>query len=94
MSEESVQFWKSIFINFFSRLDMGRDVIEDALDEALGDKGEVIGGGSGVSGSNIDIEILEGEPHDFLEIIRTVLRELEAPNDTVIVIGDERFSLY
>jgi hypothetical protein len=37
----------------------GRDVIEDAIEEALGDKGEVTGGGSGDTGGNIDIEIFD-----------------------------------
>ena len=31
---------------------------------------------------------------DFLEPIRTVLQELDVPDDTVIVIGEERFQVY
>lgn len=91
MSQENIEDWKVIFVNFPSRLDTGRDVIEDAIDEALEGRGEVVGGGSGTSGSNIDIEIFEGEPRDFLDVVRSVLQQLEVPNDTEIVIGDEQF---
>jgi hypothetical protein len=84
----------SIFIYFYSKLREPRDVFEDALDECLGGKGEVTGGGSGEAGSNIDIEIYEGDPRDFLEPIRKVLKELQVPQDTIIVIDKERFHVY
>ncbi|MBD2767740.1 hypothetical protein IC235_07520 [Hymenobacter sp. BT664] len=83
-----------IDIYFYSKLGMGRNAIEDDLDEILADKGEVIGGGSGPSGSNIDIEIYEGSAADFLGLIRTALKKLEVPDDTIIVINQERFQVY
>ncbi len=92
--EEITDEGKYILINFFSKLSIGRSAIEDELDKILGDKGEVTGGGSGISGSNIDIDIYEGSAADFLEPIRTVLQELDVPDDTVIVIGEERFQVY
>jgi hypothetical protein len=83
-----------ISIYFYSKLSTGRSAIEDDLEEILADKGEVTGGGSGLSGSNIDIDIYEGSAADFLEPIRTVLQELDVPDDTVIVIDEERFQVY
>jgi hypothetical protein len=83
-----------IFIYFYSKLSVGRSAIEDDLDEILADKGEVTGGGSGLSGSNIDIDIYEGSAADFLEPIRTLLKEFDVPDDTEIVIGEERFQVY
>ena len=83
-----------IEIYFFSKLSTGRSAIEDDLDEILGDKGEVIEGGSGISGSNIDIEIYEGSAYDFIESIKTLLQDLEVPKDTAIVIDEKQLSVY
>ena len=85
---------KFISIYFYSNLSIGRSGIEDNLDEILGDKGEVTGGGSGISGSNIDIDIYEGSAADFLEPIRSILKELDVPDDTVIVIDNEHLPVY
>ena len=90
MTEENTKEGQFITIYFFSKLSIGRSVIEDDLDEILGDNGEVIGGGSGVSGSNIDIEIYEGSASNFIEPIKAVLQDIEVPNDTVIVIDETR----
>ena len=83
-----------ISIYFYSKLSVGRSAIEEDLEEILADKGEVTGGGSGLSGSNIDIDIYEGSAADFLEPIRTLLQEFDVPDDTEIVIGEERFQVY
>ncbi len=89
--ENNSQF---ISIYFYSKLSMGRSAIEDDLDEILEDKGEVTGGGSGISGSHIDIDIYEGNAADFLEPIRSLLKELDVPDDTVIVIDNEQLPVY
>lgn len=83
-----------ISIYFYSKLSMGRSAIEDDLDEILEDKGEVTGGGSGISGSHIDIDIYQGSAADFIEPIRSVLKELDVPDDTVIVINNEQLPVY
>lgn len=83
-----------IFIYFFSKLSTSLDVIEDALDELLDGAGEVTGTGMGESGSNIDIEIFEGDPVDYIESIREVLKGLQVPDDMVIEVDDEKYRVY
>ncbi|WP_414549574.1 hypothetical protein [Anabaena sp. CCY 0017] len=95
MTHQNIENEQYIIINFYSTLNVGRSAIEDELEDVLEDKGEVTGGGSGVSGSNIDIEIYEGTAYDFLNSIREVLKEFSVPTDTVIIMnGNERFSVY
>ena len=77
-----------IYIYFPSPLPQPRSEIEDDLDEMLGDDGEVTGGGAGTTGANIDIEIFEGDPHDYLERIRSILKGHNVADDTYIVIGE------
>jgi len=69
-----------------------RDEIEDALQECMGEHGEVTGGGAGVEGSNLDLLILEDD-ESLIEEIRLTLRTLEMPPDTVMVINGEEYSL-
>jgi|GEM_PF-5615962 len=94
MMENNQDKEQFISIYFYSKLSVGRSAIEDDLEEILADKGKVTGGGSGLSGSNIDIDIYEGNAADFLEPIRAVLKELDVPDDTIIVIGQDRFQVY
>jgi len=62
----------------------GRDVVEDALAEALevSGVGEVTGGGSGPKTANIDVEVSDVD--SGLEIIRQTLRTIKAPASTEI----------
>ena len=84
-----------VAIYFNSRLSTPRDEIEDLLEDALGDQGEVTGGGTGLGGSNIDLEITsEMSVRDVLELIRAVLGRLKTPSDTEIAIEEESFPLY
>lgn len=65
----------------------GRSGIEDDLSEALEHArlGEVTGGGGGIYGSNIDIEIEDEQKFEqALTLIRRVLRDLKIPADTRI----------
>ena len=65
----------------------GRDEIEDALDDALSESelGEVVGGGGGERGYNIDVELRRADSVDSaLGIIRGTLRELNLPDSTII----------
>ena len=62
-----------------------RHAIEDELEEALGDRGEITGGGTAVDLSMCDISV---EVVDFatgLRTIREVLQRLEVPESTLIV---------
>ena len=75
-----------IIINFKSKLPIGRGAIEDDLDEVLEELGEVSGGGSGIAGSTIIIDIYEGKALDYLELIIQALKKWNVPSDTEIVI--------
>jgi hypothetical protein len=65
----------------------GRDEIEDPLHDALVEAGigEVSGGGGGIYGSNIDVEV--DDPNDVpgaIALIRQVLIGLNAPTSATI----------
>lgn len=85
-----------VYIYFFSDLPVSRDAIEDTLDKYLGERGEVTGGGSGEGGSNLDLEIFEGDARNHLPAIRKILRRFKVPPDTQIVIEGEKepYSVY
>jgi hypothetical protein len=72
----------------------GRDAVEDPLDEALqaAQLGEVTGGGSGLGGSNIDIELSDLERG--LPIVRQVLRDLQVAPSTVIIQRTPEHAVY
>jgi hypothetical protein len=80
-------------IYFHSPLQIDRDEIEEALEDYLGERGEVVGGGSGIRGSNIDLEI-EGNAAPHLEPIKQILRKLKVPRDTTIVIKKKSYPVY
>ncbi len=74
----------------------GRDEVEDPLNEALepAGVGEVIGGGGGANGINIDIEIYdESRIDEAMALIRTTLQELGAPPTTTIRTFDYETSI-
>ena len=65
----------------------GRDELEYPVDEALQEYGlgEVTGGGSGVNGTNIDIEVTdEARLGEAITLIRRILSDLNAPMTTLI----------
>lgn len=94
MTQENLEKPNFIFIYFFSKLEnIDRDDVEDAINNILGEKGEVTGAGSGASGSNLDVQVY-GNPLDFMDAIKNVLRELEVPADTIVAIGEERFPVF
>lgn len=84
-----------IFIYMTGGLPCGLDELEDALDSALGDRGEVTGTGTGQAGSNIDVFIEEGEltAEQALLLIRRTLADCEVPASTKIVIDGSEHSL-
>ena len=70
----------------------GRDEVEDPLYDAFESKGigEVSGGGGGIHGSNIDIEISDSDRlNEALDLIKSTLYELKAPKTSVIEVFDD-----
>jgi hypothetical protein len=81
------------FIYTIERLPCGIDELEDALDLALGGRGEVTGTGTGPAGCNIDVFIKDGamSEEQALLLIRRALADYELPDTTRVVIdGRER----
>lgn len=64
----------------------GRSAVEDEVDEALekANLGEVTGGGGGIYGVNIDIEVEEEDFEAALSLIRRTLKRIKVPQSTVI----------
>src|SRR5687768_1903849 len=65
----------------------GRDELEDLVDEALSesDLGEVIGGGGGVHGTNLDVEINDPSRIDeAVAVLRSTLKQACLPSSTRI----------
>ena len=84
-----------VFIYFSPQLSIPKDVIEDVLQECLGDRGEVTGGGIGDRGANIDIEVFDGEDHcAVLSDVERALRDLQVPRATWLVVDGERQDLF
>ncbi|GAA2729840.1 hypothetical protein [Actinocorallia aurantiaca] len=57
-------------------IEVDRDDIEDALNEALAGAGEVSGAGSGTGGSNLDVDVFEGA--DRSNVLNRVFEVLNA----------------
>ncbi len=83
-----------VFIYYSSPLGMPRGDVEAELEALLGSRGEVTGGGGGVSGGNIDLEIEADDPADVVEEIRQLLRTLSLPTNTVLDVEGRRLNLY
>lgn len=77
------------------RLPCGIDELEDALETALGDRGEVVGTGIGLAGSNFDLFIRDGAMSDeqTLLLIRRVLPDHGLTGMTSVVIDGRKYTL-
>jgi hypothetical protein len=70
--------------------DATNDAIERALEDCLGDRGEVTGSGAGAFGMNIDIAIdRRSDLHAVVQDIRRVLKMHDVPRQTQIVVDGE-----
>ena len=76
------------FIYMNERLPCGMDELEDALESALGDRGEVTGSGTGRTGSNIDVFLRDNavSEEQALLLIRRALANYGLPGTTRVVI--------
>jgi hypothetical protein len=89
-----------VAINFNQKLKVSRDEIADIVLDALMDQGKdrakVTGGGSGVGGGTIDLEVDDTFGVDeILSRLRQALQASEdVPRDTEIQIESEFFPLY
>jgi hypothetical protein len=83
------------FIYIVGGLPRRIDELEDALDSALGDRGEVTGSGTGQAGSNIDVLIKDGamSGEQALLLIRQALAEFALPGTTRVVIDGTEYPL-
>jgi hypothetical protein len=83
-----------VYIYYYSQLGVPRGDIEAELQALLEGRGEVTGGGGGVSGGNIDVEIDSDDPVRAVEEIRQLLRKLSLPTNTVLDVEGRRLGLY
>lgn len=74
---------------FDGPMSVDRDDVEDALNSALQGIGEVTGGGTGESGSNLDVEVDEQFPRDLvMGRIFAVISDLEVGDSARVRPGD------
>lgn len=62
-----------------------RHAIDDELEAALGELGEVTGGGTMMDGSESDTSLIVANVEQAVPILRDTLRRLRVPRGTVIV---------
>jgi hypothetical protein len=72
-----------------------RSALEDDIEEWLGDRGEVTGGGSGKDGWDIDICLAaERVTDDFLNELLAFLRGLDAPPGVKVTVVEHTRRVY
>jgi hypothetical protein len=83
------------FIYTAERLPCAIDELEDALDSALGGRGEVTGSGTGRAGSDIDVFIEDSamSEEQALLLIRQALADYGLPGITRVVIEGREHTL-
>jgi len=86
-----------VFIYTYEPLPCGLDEVEDALEAALGDRGRVTGGGTGISDarSNFDLLIKDGvlSEEQVLSLVRQVVLDLDLPKGTMVDINGKEHLL-
>ena len=75
-----------IYIYFPLGMSTPRDEMEDSIEQFLGGRGEVTGSGTGSSGSNLDVELVDVQFSDeVFEGLMELLRTLNVPARTRVV---------
>jgi hypothetical protein len=70
-------------------MSLERQDVEDAITDVLGERGEIVGAGSGPSMVNVDIEIFDtAQSGNLLKEIAETLHWLGLPLDTVLKATD------
>jgi hypothetical protein len=84
-----------IFLYFTERLPCGLDELEDAIESALGDFGEVTGVGTGELGSNIDITIDNQDisKDAAIQLVRSAIAQFDLPSTSQMVIDEEEMRI-
>lgn len=76
------------FISLPPNLAIDKDEIEDALDDAIGELGEVSGGAVGEKGMIIDLDLEDdANPLEIVEILRNALKSLGVTATKIVVGG-------
>lgn len=69
-------------------LEVDRDEVQEAIERDLGGAVEVVGSGTGTSGSNLDLEVREGTGDQIVTRLAGTLRRLGVSAATKIVVSD------
>lgn len=84
-----------VFIYIYEDLNVGRDELEEALEEAFDDERTVTGGGAGLRGCNIDLFVPDGaRTHDeVVSLVRKTLSVFSIPKTSKIVVDGKEFTM-
>ena len=77
-----------IFIRFPPGVEVRKDEIEDVLDDAIGELGEVTGGSIDAKGMTMDLDVEDdADPEEIVEMIRAGLRALGVTPEQIVLGG-------
>ncbi|HUR38071.1 MAG TPA: hypothetical protein VM222_01205 [Planctomycetota bacterium] len=77
-----------VFVTFPATLDVSADVIEDTLDDAIGERGEVAGGGVGPAGMTLELDVEDDvAPREIVDLILGALKGLGLTPEKIVVNG-------
>jgi hypothetical protein len=77
-----------VVIHFPPDLGIDQDEIEDALDDAIGELGEVSGGGIDGKGMTIDLDVEDdADPTELVGLIRGALKSLGVTASKIVIDG-------